>query len=111
MTIPTPLLGIGSLLIVLLIVFVAPPGRRGQWALLMSIVVFALCLLASFCLWPLDPNHQWNWLLPGLIGGVIMVVILDVRRWLRYFQNLTHRMRSPYYWYSRMYPFRRRRRS
>jgi hypothetical protein len=109
MTIPIPLLGLGALVIGLLIAIVAPPGRRGQWAFVMSIVVFCLFLLASFCLWPIDPNHSWNWLLPGIIGGVLAVIILDIRRWARYFQNLTHRMRSPYYWYSRMASRRRRR--
>ncbi len=108
MTIPFWLVGIGALIIALLIVFVAPPGRRGSWALVMSLVVFFLVLLAAFSLWPVDPNNGWNWLLPGIIGGGLAVLVLDIRRWLRYFQNLTHRMRHPYYWYSRFYPRRRR---
>ena len=111
MTIPYWLIGLVSLVVAVLMAVAAPPGRRGRWAILMSIVVFGLFLLASYCLWPADPKNSWNWLLPGIIGGVLAVIILDIRRWARYFQNLTHRMRSPYYWYSRMYPFRRRRRS
>jgi hypothetical protein len=109
MTIPTPLLGFLSLALAVLIALFAPPLRRGQWAFLMSIAVFGLFVLASFCLWPLDPRNGWNWALPGVIGGGLAVLILDVRRFVRHFQNLTYRMRHPYYWYSRLYPRRRRR--
>ena len=109
MTIPIPVLGLASLAIALVIALFAPPGRRGGWALIMSLVVFSLFLVAAYSLWPVDPRNGWNWVLPGAIGGAIAVLILDIRRWARYFTNLTYRMRHPYYWYSRLYPRRRRR--
>ncbi len=109
MTIPQPLIGWGALLIGLFLAFIAPPGRRGRWAVLSAVFVFGLFVTASFFLWPLDPDKQWNWLLPGALAGIIGVLIRDVRRWARYFQNITYRMRHPYFWYSRLRPRRRRR--
>lgn len=110
MTIPQPVIGVGALLIGLLLTFILPPGRRGRYALLGSIAVFALWVMAAFYLWPLDPRNGWNWVLPGVIAGAVAVVIRDIRRWARYFQNLSYRVRHPYYWYSRFRASRRRRR-
>ncbi|MBI3763183.1 MAG: hypothetical protein HY260_15155 [Chloroflexi bacterium] len=102
MTIPEPVIGWGALIAALILTFVAPPGRRGRYAVVGSLVVFGLYLTASWFLWPSD-----NWLVPGIIAGVIGVVIRDIRRWLRFFQGATYRAIHPYYWYSRA---RRRRR-
>ena len=109
MTIPQPVLGWGALLIALFLTFIAPPGRRGRWALFSAVFVFGLFVAAAFFIWPLDPNNQWNWLLPGALAGIIGVLIRDVRRSARYFQNITYRMRHPYFWSSRLRPRRRRR--
>ena len=118
MTIPSWLIGLGLLALGLVFTFVAPPGRRAQWAFLDELAVFLMFVFASFFLWPLpsDSNNVlegWNWLLPGIIAGGLALFIIEFRRWKRYFQNLTYRMRHPYYWYSRLhggYSRRRRRR-
>ncbi len=112
MSIPFWFLGIVSFLTGLVFTFIAPPGRRAQWAFLDELLVFLLFVFAAFCVWPLDPENGWNWLLPSVIAGGLALLIIEFRRWKRYFQNLTYRMRHPYYWYSRLhggYSRRRRR--
>jgi len=110
MTIPFPLLGYGSLLLGLLFTFAVPPGRRAHLAFLDELAVFLLFVFASYCLWPIDPNNGWNWLLPGIIAGGLALLIIEFRRWQRYFHNLQYRMRHPYFWYSRFHSYTRRRR-
>ena len=110
MTISYPLLGFVSLALGIIFTLIVPPGRRAHLAFLDEAAVFLLFVFASFCLWPLDPKNEWNWFLPGLIAGLIALGIIEFRRFTRYFQNLTYRMRHPYYWYSRAYSWSRRRR-
>lgn len=110
MTISFPLLGLGSLLLGLLFTLIVPPGKRAHLAFLDELAVFLLFVFASFCLWPIDPKNEWNWLVPGLIAGALALAIIEFRRFTRYFSNLQYRMRHPYYWYSRFYGATRRRR-
>lgn len=104
MTIPEPVVGWGALLIALYLTCLAPPGRRGRNAIIGSVAVAALVFTAAWFLWPAD-----NWLLPAVVASLIAIVIRDVRRWVRYFRNLSYRMRHPYYWYSRLSRRRRAR--
>lgn len=110
MTIPFWLLGLISLGLGLVFTLVAPPGRRAAWAFFDELAVFVFFVFAAYCLWPVTSDNDWRWLLPGLIAGGLALLIVEFRRWKRYFQNLTYRMRHPYYWYSRLYSSRRRRR-
>lgn len=108
MTIPYWLLGWVSLALGLLFTFVIPPGRRAHLAFLDELAVFLLFVFASFSLWP--KPQGWNWLWPGIVAGVLALVIVEFRRFTRYFQNLQYRMRHPYFWYSRFHSYTRRRR-
>lgn len=107
-SIPYWLIGIVCLLLGLFFTFVAPPGRRATLAFLDEAAVFLLFVVAAYCLWP---NPQgWNWLLPGLAAGIIALLIIEFRRFTRYFVNLQHRMNHPYFWYSKFHSWSRRRR-
>ena len=101
-----PLLGIISFLLALYTALVAPPGRRGGFAIGGALLVALLCVFAAFALWPIDPKNEWNWLPPGLVLAMILIVVRDMRRWSRYFRDNTYRRYHPYNWYGRI---RRRR--
>jgi hypothetical protein len=110
LSIPTWILGLVSLALGIFFTFIAPPGRRATFALLDEAAVMGLFLFAAYCLWPIDPNNGWNWLLPGLVLGVIAILIIEFRRFTRYFHNLQYRVRHPYFWYGKFNAWTRRRR-
>lgn len=97
MTIPAPVIGLGSLCIAFYLTFLAPPGRRGRNAVLGGAFTVLTVFIAAYFLWPEDGS--WNFIIAAAVASVIAVLVRDVRRWVRYFQNLSYRVRHPYYWY------------
>jgi hypothetical protein len=110
LSIPLWILGLISLVLGLFFTFIAPTGRRATFALLDEAAVFGAFVFAAYCLWPVSGNNDWSWILPGIMAGIIAILIIEFRRFTRYFHNLQYRVRHPYFWYGKISSWTRRRR-
>ena len=105
-TLSYPLLGIVCLLAGLGITFFWPLGQARRGHLLSEVMILALFVAAGGFLWAggLIPESV-SWVASMVIGGIVglaAVVLRDVRRWTRHFQNKVYRWNHPYYWYGRV---------
>jgi len=91
--------------------FFWPLGRKDGSHFVFNLIIIALFVIAAFNLIPKNVvDSDGGVLLVGLAAGGVAVLIRSVRRYFKYFQGVISRRTSPYYWYSRTFRPRRRRR-
>lgn len=109
MTIPTPLLGWGCVILALLLTFIFPI-QRGRFANQLWDFVTLVLFVAG--VWFVNYWDRVSNVAVGVIAGVIAILIRDFRLWMVRFRDKVYRRTSPRYWYGQAYNWwgRRRRR-
>ncbi len=98
MTIPTPILGIASVIVALLLTFVFRIQRGGLSHRLWDVATLALFVAGAWWIHYWDPLSN---LVVGVVAGLIAIVIRDIRLWAARFRSMVYRRTHRYYWYDR----------
>ncbi len=98
MTIPTPILGIASLIVALLLTFIFRIQRGGLSHRLWDFVTLVLFVVGVWWISLWDPLSN---LVVGVVAGLIAIVIRDIRLWAARFRGMVYRRTHRYYWYDR----------
>jgi chromate transport protein ChrA len=98
MTIPTPILGVASVILALLQTFVFRIQRGNLSNRLWDFATLALFVAGLWWIGFWDPLTN---LVAGVIAGLAAIVIRDVRLWAARFRGQVYRRTHRYYWYGR----------
>ena len=98
MTIPTPILGIASTILALLLTFVFRIQRGNLSNRLWDLVTLVLFVVGAWWINYWDPLSN---LAVGVGAGLVAIIIRDVRLWVARFRGQVYRATHRYYWYGR----------